>query len=308
MSGTTGDYFGLSTRVIANECLRLEFLAEAGPRIVRLTVNGSENLLAELPDVHWPTPYGDYYVRGGHRLCHAPEAVPRSYIPDNDSLDVEDLENGVRLCRPPEVATGISKSLEISLDARRPQVRLCHRLQNDGVWPVELAAWAITQLPLGGIAVLPQRAASLDTAGVLPDRHLVLWPYSRWADPRLHLEDEVVWIEALPQAPALKVGYQNSQGWIAYARRGVLFLKRFQPHVEQRHADRGCNVEVYCNEYSIELETLGPLCRLAPGECVTHVETWEIYPGLDTPPALSQVQAMVLSANRYAPTGQTYRE
>ena len=37
-----------------------------------------ENLLAETPDIFWPTPDGDYYLRGGHRLWHAPEAKPRS--------------------------------------------------------------------------------------------------------------------------------------------------------------------------------------------------------------------------------------
>jgi hypothetical protein len=45
----------------------------------------------------------------------------------------------------------------------------------------------------------------------------------------------------------------------------------------------GCNVEVYCNEWCIELETLAPLCRLEPGQFATHVETWELYGGLGAP-------------------------
>ena len=86
----TGDFYGLPTRILSNQHLRLEFLAEAGPRIVRLSLAGSgENLMAEVPDIHWTTPYGEYYLRGGHRLWHAPEAVPRSSVPDNDSLTVE---------------------------------------------------------------------------------------------------------------------------------------------------------------------------------------------------------------------------
>jgi len=67
---STGDFHGLPTRSIGNQHLRIEFLAEAGPRIVRLFVGGGDdNLLAELPEVKMETPYGDYSLYGGHRLC-----------------------------------------------------------------------------------------------------------------------------------------------------------------------------------------------------------------------------------------------
>ena len=39
---TTGDFYGLPTRIISGQHLRLEFLAEAGPRIVRLSLGGSD--------------------------------------------------------------------------------------------------------------------------------------------------------------------------------------------------------------------------------------------------------------------------
>jgi len=40
--------------------------------------------------------------------------------------------------------------------------------------------------------------------------------------------------------------------------------------------DFGCNCECYCRDRFIELETIGPLVRLQPGESVTHVEEWEL--------------------------------
>ena len=30
----------------------------------------------------------------------------------------------------------------------------------------------------------------------------------------------------------------------------------------------------------IELETLGPITEIQPGETVAHIETWEVYPDL----------------------------
>ncbi|MGC8873468.1 MAG: hypothetical protein ACP5SI_03345 [Chloroflexia bacterium] len=134
------DFHGLPTRVLDNGLIRLEYLATAGPRLVRLFLeNSQENLLAEVPDLGWDTPFGRYRLYGGHRLWHAPEALPRSCIPDNDGLEIEELPDGVRLWRPAEPATGIWKCLEVRLDPGQMALTLHHELCNDGLWPVELA-------------------------------------------------------------------------------------------------------------------------------------------------------------------------
>jgi hypothetical protein len=56
---------------------------------------GSANLFAEVWDISMETPYGDYTYTGGHRLWHAPEGMPRSYIPDNEGLVIGELPNGL---------------------------------------------------------------------------------------------------------------------------------------------------------------------------------------------------------------------
>jgi hypothetical protein len=290
----TGDFYGLPTRDVESKHLRLEYLAEAGPRIVRLFLAGSDrNLLAELPDMVLPTPLGDYSFRGGHRLWHAPEVMPRSYVPDESGLEIEDLTDGVRLLQPAEALTGIRKSVEVRLHADRPAATLRHQLRNEGVWPVELAPWAITQLPLGGVAILPQHVGPLDATGLLPNRHLVLWPYTRWQDPRLHLDDDYVLIQADSLLPPCKVGYLNRQGWIAYLRESVFFVKRFASRAEVSHVDFGCNVEFYCGDRFIEMETVAPLSRLEPGQVAEHVEEWEFHSGLDAPRTIEGVRAVI---------------
>jgi hypothetical protein len=288
------DFYGLPTGSLGNSYLRLEYLAEAGPRVVRLFLAGSEeNLLAELPDVHWETPYGAYYPRGGHRLWYAPEANPRTYVPDDGGLVVESVDGGVLLCQPTEEETGIAKALEIRLHPDRPALTLHHRLRNDGLWAVELAPWAITQLPLGGVGILPQQSGPLDPHGLLPNRCLVLWPYTRWDDPRLHLHDDYVLVKAEAQLPPCKVGYMNRQGWAAYIRGGVLFCKRFCARPKSPHPDMGCNTEVYCNDLFFELETVAPLCRLEPGQTVVHTEIWEFYVGLAVPRGLEELRRLL---------------
>lgn len=145
-------------------------------------------------------------------------------------------------------------------------------------------------LPLGGLAILPQQTQPLDVPALRPNRHVVLWPYTSWQDPRLTLADDYILIDAEPREPACKVGYLNRAGWIAYLHRGVLFVKRFEPRATEPHPDFGCNAEFYCGDRFIEMESLGPLARLGIGKSVEHVETWELYPGVDVPETLEGVR------------------
>jgi hypothetical protein len=252
-----GDFFGLPTQFLENEHLKLEFLSEAGPRLVRLFLHGSdENQFVEIPETKIDTPSGVLALHGGHRLWHAPEAFPRTYMPDNDGLAVEKTASGVRLTGAVEAGTGIRKTMDIQLRPDRPGLTLRHSLQNLGQWPVELAPWALTQLPLGGTAVLPQQVGPLDRDGLLPNRQVALWPYTRLDDKRLHLRDDFILIQARPQIPPLKVGYLNRTGWVGYLRHGVFLIKRFDP------GGAFCNLAAtpgYCNDEFIELGTLAPL-------------------------------------------------
>ncbi len=287
-------YTNLSTRTISNNHLSLDFLTQAGPRIVKLSVAGStENLLAELPDMVSATPYGDFRILGGHRLWHAPEDMPRTYIPDDSPLTIDDLPDGVRLDQPTEAPTGIHKTMEIHLNPDRPALTLVHTLKNDGLWPVELAPWAITQLKMGGMIILPQFIGPSDKHNLLSNRNIVLWPYTQLADPRLQLFDDFVLLYARAKMPPCKAGCFNPGGWIGYLIGNLLFVKRAAVMPNATYPDHGCNIESYVCDRFIESETLGPMTRLEPGQAVTHVENWEFYTGVYTPQSIEGVREVV---------------
>jgi hypothetical protein len=290
-----GDFYGLETRIWQNEQVRLEFLAQAGPRIVRLSLAGSlANLLAEVPEFTLTSANGLYYIRGGHRLWHAPETAERTYIPDDDGLTIEETSGSLHLIQPTERPTGIRKSIEIELDPDRPAVTLHHHLRNEGLWSVQLAPWAITQMRLGGVAVLPQQLGALDTGGYLPNRQFALWSYSQIQDPRLQLGDDFILVETEPTADPFKIGCLNRQGWLAYLWQDILFVKRFKPQPDQLHVDMGCNAEIYVNDQFLELETLAPLQTIEPGETITHTEKWELYSNVPQGQPVKEVVAKIL--------------
>lgn len=313
-------YYSQPTGRLENGHLILDYLLESGPRIVRLIPKGlGENLLAETPDVEMESPHGKLRLWGGHRLWRAPESAALSYVPDEGGLRIvnwrdrgqwkdrdqpgdenhrndggqprdggqrsernqpnDRQKHSVTLTRD-DPLTGIHKSLAITLAPDAPRVRLVHRLTNGSAEEVELAPWAITQMRLGGTAVLPTGDAA-DTAAsaadnLLPNRLFALWPYSRWDDPRFRPGEEAIEIDTQAIADPFKLGYMNRAGWMAYRYGGVVFTKRWSPRPNEPHADLGCNAEAYANDRHLELETLGPLARLAPGEWVEHVEEWEV--------------------------------
>ncbi|MFO7664381.1 MAG: hypothetical protein R6X18_17560 [Chloroflexota bacterium] len=270
------EYYTLPTARLENDYLLLDYLTTAGPRIVRLIPKKlGENLLAETPHYELPSPYGPYHLWGGHRLWHAPEISARTYIPDDNGLQVSEVEDGVTLTYD-EPHTHIRKELQLKLHSNAAKVELYHRLTNNGLWAVELAPWAITQLRLGGTAVFPTPRDSIDPEGLLPNRQVVLWAYSSWNDPRLRLTNDAIEIATQSIAQPFKLGTMNRAGWIEYRYQNVIFRKRWTPQPDQTHVDFGCNAEIYTNDQHIELETLGPLVTLKPGETVEHVERWEV--------------------------------
>ena len=105
---------------------------------------------------------------------------------------------------------------------------------------------------LGGLAVFPQTQGKLDDAGLLPNRNLVLWPYTQLSDPRLSLNDDYHFITADALTPPVKIGYLNRHGWLGYLVGGVFFVKHIEAQPSLPHPDFGCNTESYCNDRFIE--------------------------------------------------------
>jgi hypothetical protein len=275
----------MDKRILKNDFLQIEYLADA-LRIVGLMPNGKTNLFAELSDLDSPpvpTPYGDFHFLGGHRLWHAPEALPRTYIPDTP-LTIIEVPEGVLLESQTEPGAGLRKQILIDLAPDRPSVRITHTLINDGMWSVELAPWAITQFRLGGTVILPLPTGNADPAGLLHNRQFSLWPYARIHDPRLKFEDSFILFKADALLPPFKIGYFNPHCWIAYWLEGILFRKTTTVFPGLPYPDNNCTSEMYCNHKFVELESVGPLAMLPAGGSVSHMETWDIHEGLDSLP------------------------
>ena len=276
-----GEFNGMESRWLTNGQLRVAVTTDRGPRVVFCGVGDGRNLLAETPDFVLPAPGGTLALLGGHRLWYAPELPERTYWPDSEPVTVEPQPDGACFVAAIDGA-GIEKSLTLALSATEAAITVTHRLRNTGGATLELAPWALTMVPLGGIALLPQPQGNVDERGLLPNRFLSLWPYSDPTDARLRWGNRIILIRSDPGA-ANKLGYRNAHGWLAHWLDGTLFVKRFPANLDAQHPDNGCNTECYVNDTFMEVESLGGLIELAPGAAVEHVEMWRFYEGIEDP-------------------------
>ncbi len=257
---------------------RIVVTTEVGPRIIGAFVGKSGNMMCVVDKTAGKTGGTEWKIYGGHRLWHSPEAKPRSYCPDNSKVTVKQTSDGIRFCGGTEKTTGIHKSYTIKPDGKR-KFRIIHRLRNENMWNVELAAWALTVMAPGGTAIVPIPQG--DKKALLPNRYLTVWPYTNMADPRLTWGDKFILLRQDVNAESpCKFGINCEDGWMAYANKGCALVKRFEHFVDAVYPDNGCSIESYTCDFMLEIETLSPLYDLAPGEEIEHVETWEAMTGV----------------------------
>jgi hypothetical protein len=285
----TEKFLGQDCIPLQNGLLKLLVTQSVGPRILSLGFINEENLLAELPNFTTDCPgSGTFHFYGGHRLWHAPEDPTRTYQPDDAPVEISQLADGLRATQQIESKTGLQKSIEIYLAADSAQVTLTHRITNHALWDVTCAPWAITQLKTGGTAVFPQ--TQTDT-GLLPNRSLVMWPYTDMSNSNVHWGSHYILVQANMKS-AFKIGFPNPRGWQAYWLNGTLFVKHAEYKVQAEYYDFGSSSESYCNDLFIELETLAPITTIAPGATATHIETWNLYRNIERPQDEKAVQML----------------
>ena len=267
---------------LSNDRIDVVVPTTVGPRIIRLGFLDGPNLLGEYPQLATNTTLGEWKPWGGHRLWAAPEQMPGSYAPDNSPIHWElRNERSLHVRQQPD-ASGLEKALAIHLPASGSSLTIEHEICNRHYWPVEIAAWALTIVSPGATALLPQPAFRSHDEQLLPVRAMALWSFTNMADRRWRFGNRFVTLTPDHTRGPQKIGIRNELGWCACLWPGALLIKQFAFDATARYPDCGVNNEVYADGPYLEIETLGPLERLGPGERTTLVERWLISEGLPT--------------------------
>lgn len=267
-----------------NNCLRLSnaeaeliVTLDVGPRILSYRRPGGANVLKNYQGQLGGCGEKEWMIRGGHRLWIAPEDEVLSYHRDNEPVSwVSEGDGRVVISSRMASPHPLRKDLSITLADKGSRVDLLHSITNEGSSPITLATWALTVMAPGGTEIIPQPPLGEHPRDLLPNRTAVLWPYTDLSDRRWKLGRSYFLLRQQADGTPTKIGLAHGERWIGYLLGEDLFLKTFPLVKGAAYPDGGCNFETFTNADMLEIESLGPLATLQPGESTSHPEIWHL--------------------------------
>jgi len=264
--------------------LELMVTTSCGPRVISLKSAQAEsvgNLFYEFPEPQ--KRYLGQYLRGGHRLWHAPEDLVKTYLPDDEALHVKLSVDGVSLTQPIEKKTGLEKSIQVKFVSKNT-VKISHTLKNKSKKPITRAAWAVTMLPPKGYGffTLPPKGDHAK-GDLLPTTVLIPWTFTDFSSPVWDYHQSFIGVNVAKAKNPQKLGIYNYPGISGYWREGVAFIKYAKPNLGKPHTDMGSSFETFTNGQFFELETLSDLRTLKAGQKIVHTEYWTVLANIPKP-------------------------
>ena len=269
--------------LLANDHAELIVTLDVGPRILSYKRTGGANVFKNFDEQLGVSGESEWKIRGGHRFWIAPEDEVLSYHFDNGPVDHRiDEFSGENVIDSLQSQSGrILKTLGITLADDSSRVTVRHTAKNEGDEPIQIASWALSVMQPGGIEIIPQPPLGEHPRDLLPNRGIVLWPYTDLTDPRWHLGRNYFTLRQSVAFPPTKIGLSHREKWIAYIVGDSIFIKTFDHVTGAVYPDGGCNFETFTNDDMLEIESLSPLAALEPGESVSHSENWHLFPIAD---------------------------
>jgi hypothetical protein len=269
---------------ISNGEVELIVTGDVGPRIIRFGYIGGQNLFKEYPDQLGKSGEEKFQLRGGDRVWKAPEDPIATWAPDNVPVEIQVTSAGLIAREPIEPLTQLQKEIEVSLAPEGSSARVTHRITDHSVFPLEFAPWALTMMAPGGMAVTGFPPRGKHPINLEATNPLVMWAYTDLADPRWKFTKKYLTLRQDPNnKEAQKLGLFNPDTWAAYLLNGEAFVKRGKADPSKTYPDFGCSFETFTNNEFLEIETLGPLTKLQPGQTVELIEDWALFRGAELP-------------------------
>lgn len=258
---------------ISDKNTEIAVALDFGIRVVHLSCCGCENLFYMQPsDCSDGFTEGDWRLYGGHRLWLAPESSD-SYYPDNSPVRYTVTEYGILFEQNLDPLLKVYKRLLLNISADG-SVRIEQQIENASDQIIEGAAWGVNTLDGGGEAEITfgcEKCGSFN-----PQRVISLWSDTNLSDPRICFKKDRVIARHMPLKDYLKIGLYCKPGKAVFKNKGQLFELTFDADDLELYPDNGCNFELYMCQQFMELESLGKMTTILPGQCATHVELWRL--------------------------------
>jgi hypothetical protein len=293
MAGTGGAVTGPVKPVMRDGKWALDFGDQSfevdpmvGARITTFKL-GATNVLVSATDT-----MSQYYW--GSTLWISPEATKWMQPPpaelDRDPYTVVATDTSVTMTSAPYPMLGISISKTFSVDTKLGAIVIEYKLTNVTQAPVQMAPWEVTRVFPRGLTFFPKgpTAPTLSMGATMPTTEM----------------NNVIWFnyDMAAITKDSKLYADASEGWVAHAADGLVFIKSFADVTADKLAPKEGDVELYANtdhpdtKRYVELETQGAYGDIAATASVSWKSTWflrKLPAGVDATPGNAPLAQLV---------------
>ena len=302
------DYFGHKNCVVLeNADARVVLTGEGGGRVLEYSWKGANAMYLSPSQKGWtwdPEEEAPWEGPTGGRLDIGPETT----IPAHPELWLGDWEveiTGPRRARMTSVEdgpTGVQLVRDFELAEEGSHLRCTQIIRNVSDKHQSWGHWSRTFAPGGGIVVIP-----LSETSRFPQHYIRYGPGPvmnfQPSDPAIRQRDG--FLEVLGTPEQAKLGMDSTEGWFAYLmHHDQAFVKRYRTWPERVYGEMAAltiSIWYYKNEMC-ELEPIGPLQPLDPGEAAAFTEDWYLlewaYPAAGEDVDLQALAAKVAAEAR----------
>jgi hypothetical protein len=246
----------------------LEVDPMVGGRITTFQL-GTENLLTgpAVNNLYW-----------GSTLWISPEATKWMQPPpaelDTNAYTASSTDTSFTLTSSPYAKLGVTISKTFSVDTKLGGFVIEYKLNNVSQATVSMAPWEVTRVLPRGLTFFPKgpSAPTLSMGATLPTTDMggVIW---------FNYDQNAITKDS-------KLYADGSEGWIAHAAAGLLFIKSYGDVPTAKLAPNEGDTELYTNAVHtyIELEDQGAYGDIAVGASSSWKVTWflkKLPPGVD---------------------------
>lgn len=277
LAAQTDQYEGFTGFWLENDRAEAFAIALPYPRVLAFRLKGGENPLHVTRE---------YEYIGVRSWFFEPTQIPESGLPALQPATAERTGvRSVRLTAAPDDRSGLQLIMEIALDSEHPVLQIRHGFKNVRAEKRRIACWALNVIrPDEGVGVTPWRTEGR--------RSLLFWPSTNPNEPGIHLGARVLALDYRiePQNGWQKVGTNSDAGWIAFVW-GENALKSTVAHASNaEYPEDGGTVTMFNSTSEVfdgkprfgEIENVGPLSELMPGNTLWMEQELELLVGIET--------------------------
>ena len=264
---------------VSNGEVELVVTSDVGPRVIRFGFVGGQNLFKEFPEQLGGKGEDAVPVaRRAPRLEGARRSGWHRGPPTMFRFRSRSSPDGLVAREPVEPLTKLQKEIAVRMAPSGTEVEVLHRITNQSLFPLEFAAWAMSMMAQGGMAITGFPPRGRHPINLEATNPLVMWAYTDLSDNRWKFTKKYMMLRQDPKiADAQKLGLFNPHTWVAYVLNGEAFVKQARADAGSAYPDFGCSFETFTNDEFLEIETLSPLTKVLPTRAVEHTEHWSLH-------------------------------